>query len=362
MIRLNELTITVDVQGRATAWIDDGPQVRAVATPRTGMIEDLVYFQKRLEQHFAALAQTRRERELPVFALEHGLDHDERKRIASLLHGQLRSGGRLGEHWLVWVAYAAELGYDYDGAEYWPSFESRTPLWAERADRRQLRGWFKRFHDKYAGLKPIGAWAEWFSIIAWPITHALLPKDLQTQLAQTLYALRYQLSARIEEGPAAIGRYVGKSTSEGSSRFRNFLEQEEIAGRIILALLDGRSDEVQHSIHPLTLERIVKDLEQIRNAREWLRDARRAVETVQMRGTASSAGAGSPGSTKDVVGQKTKAPALSVSPRMMLRRTAENEWIAILELPSFGEVADMRPEIGQFLRQKRCTVAGSSGT
>jgi hypothetical protein len=326
------------------------------------MTGNLDYWQKRLEAHFAALAQARRERALPVFALEHGLNVDERKCIPSLLHARLRSGGRLSEHWLVWIVYAAELGYDYDGAEYWPSFESRTPLWTERADRRQLRGWFTRFHEKYAGLKPTGAWAEWFSIIAWPITHALLPKDLQTQLAQTLYALRYQLSARIEEGPAAIGRYVEKSSSEGSSRFRNFLEQEEIAGRIILALLGGRSDEVQHSIHPLTLERIVKDLEQIRNAREWLRDARRAVESVQMQGAASSPGAGSPGRPKDVAGQKTKSPALSVSPHMMLRRTGDNEWIAVLELPSFREVADMRPEIGQFLRQKRCTVSGSVGT
>jgi hypothetical protein len=326
------------------------------------MIENLDYFQTRLEQHFNVLAQSRRDRGLPVFALEHGLDQDERNQIASLLRVQLRNTGPVGKHWLIWVVYAAELGYDYDGAEYWPSFENRTPLWAERADRRQLRGWFTRFHDKYAGLKPTGAWAQWFSIIAWPITHALLPKDLQTQLAQTLYSLRYQLSARIEEGPAAIGRYVEKSSSDGSSRFRNFLEQEEIAGRVILALLGGRSDEVQQSIHPLTLERIVKDLEQTRNAREWLRDARRAVETVQMRGAASSLGAPPPGRPSDVVVQKAKAPTLSVSPRVMLRRTGENEWIVILELPSFREVADMGHEIGQFLRQRRCTVSGSVGT
>lgn len=326
------------------------------------MIRNLDHWQGRLEAHFAALAQTRRERGLPVFALEHGLDQDGRNHIAALLHAQLRSASRLGDYWLVWVVYAAELGYDYDGAEYWPSFESRTPLWTLRGDRRQLRGWFSRFHDKYAGLKPTGAWADWFSIIAWPITHALLPKDLQSQLAQTLYALRYQLSGRIEERPSAIGRYVAKSSSEGSSRFRNFLEQEEIAGRIILALLGGRSDEVQHSIHPLTLERIVKDLEQIRNAREWLRDARRAVETAQMQGLATSSRADSPGRPKDVADQKTKLPALSVSPHLMLRRTGDQEWIAVLELPSFREIADRSPEIGQFLRQKRCTVSGSVGT
>lgn len=181
-------------------------------------------------------------------------------------------------------------------------------------------------------------------------------------MAQALYALRYQLSARIDESPAAIGRYVAKSSSDSSSRFRNFLEQEEIAGRIILALVGGRSDEVQHSIHPPTLERIVKDLEQIRNAREWLRDARRAVETAQMKGAAPSPGPGRPTGPQDSAVPSTKTPTVSISPHLMLRRTAENEWIVVLELPSFRDVADLTPDIDQFLRQRRCSVSGSAGT
>jgi hypothetical protein len=324
------------------------------------MTENLDYWQKRLEKHFASLAQARRTRGLPVFALEHGLDQNQLTRIASLLHARLRGAGRLNDHWLVWIVYAAEQGYNYDGAEYWASFESRTPLWAERADRRLLRNWFSRFHDKYAGLKPTGAWAEWFSIIAWPITHALLPKDLQIQLARMLYVLRYALSSRINDAPAAIGRYVAKFSNEGSSRFRNFLEQEEIAGRIILALLGGCSDEVQQSIHPLTLERIVNDLQQIRNAREWLKDARRAVESVQIKGASRSAEAGRPIGPHVV--PTGKVPTLAINPRLMLRRTAEDEWTAVLELPSFRGVADLTPEISQFLRRQRCSVAGAVGT
>jgi hypothetical protein len=324
------------------------------------MTENLNYWQKRLEEHFASLAQARRSQGLPVFALEHGLDQRQLTLITSLLHAGLRGAGRLGDHWLVWIVYAAEQGYNYDGAEYWASFESRTPYWAERADRRLLRNWFNRFHEKYAGLEPTGTWAEWFSIIAWPITHALLPKDLQIQLARALYVLRYALSTRINDTPAAIGRYVARSSNEGSSRFRNFLEQEEIAGRIILALLGGRADEVQQSIHPLTLERIVNDLQQIRNAREWLRDARRAVESVQIKGTSRSPETGRPAGSH--AAPTSKAPTLAISPHLMLRRTAEDEWTAVLEVPCFRDVADLAPEISQFLRQKRCSVAGSVGS
>lgn len=143
-----------------------------------------------------------------MFALEHGLDRNDLAEITALLHAQLRGDGRLSDHWLVWGVYAAEQGYNYDGAEYWTTFESRTPYWTLRADRRQLRGWFSKFHKLFNGLKPGGPWAEWFSIIAWPITHAVLPKDLQYQLARTLYDLRYQLSARINDRPAEIGRYI----------------------------------------------------------------------------------------------------------------------------------------------------------
>lgn len=114
--------------------------------------------------------------------------------------------------------------------------------------------------------------------------HTCRPKDLQYQLARTLYDLRYQLSARINDQPAEIGRYIAGASCGASSRFRNFLEQEEIAGRIVLALLGGRKDEAQQSIHPLTMTRIVADLQQARNAREWLRDARRIVDTAQMKG------------------------------------------------------------------------------
>ena len=86
-------------------------------------------WQQRLESHFEQLAAARAYSDFPLFALEHGLTEDEFDEITHLLHAQLTDGWRLGRHWLVWVVYATELGYDYDGDEYWLSFEQRTPLW-----------------------------------------------------------------------------------------------------------------------------------------------------------------------------------------------------------------------------------------
>ena len=255
------------------------------STLQSELTATLQDWQTRLEAHFAALAQTRRSKGLPVFAIEHGLDANARTTVGTLLNRSL-GFERAGHFWLVWVVYAAEQGYEYDGDEYWTTFERRTPQWRHLVDRRLLRQWFARFHEKYAGLKPSGPWATWFSIISWPISHALLPRDLQSHLARALYQWRYQLAKMLGEDPAKIGRFLAVASHDAPSRFRNFLEQEEIAGRIVLALLAGRTEAVAQFVLPVTLERIVADLQKASAARAWLRDARQVAERYPRTGTA----------------------------------------------------------------------------
>ena len=96
-------------------------------------------WQRRLERHFTQLASARSDSDFPLFALEHGLTEDEFEEISDLLRSRLALGLRLEPHWLLWVVYATELGYDYDGDEYWHSFEERTPRWRDRGSRNQLQ-------------------------------------------------------------------------------------------------------------------------------------------------------------------------------------------------------------------------------
>jgi hypothetical protein len=324
-----------------------------------GSAQTLADWQKHLEAHFAALAETRRARALPVFAIEHGLGSDERSNLGKLLNRSLGSPEQPGRFWLVWVVYAAEQGYEYDGDEYWTSFERRTPEWRHRVDRRTLRLWFRRFHEKYAGLKPTGPWAKWFSIIAWPITHALLPRDLQSQLARALYQWRYQLAKMQGGDPARIGRFLASMSDDAPSRFRNFLEQEEIAGRIVMALLSGRTEAVTQFVLPITLERIVADLQKASAARAWLRDARQAVERFQFKGTARDL----PGGTGDGTAPRVSgsAPHPYIRPVLILRRMAPGEWKVWAELPTLRPIADLSPDISAYLRRARCSVVGSPG-
>lgn len=322
------------------------------------MSADLDLTQKKLEGHFAALAAGRTERGLPVFAFEHGLGTEELSEVSVSLKAALRTNPRLARHWLVWVVYATEQGYDYDGDEYWHTFERRMPLW-DRGWRPALRGWFGRFHKTYGGLVPVGRWANFFSIIAWPITHALLPKDLQGQLARALYGLRYNLVSKLDQSPADVGRYLARMARGGSSRFDNFLEQEELVGRIVLGLLDHRTPDGDGAILPQALARIVGDLEKARNARQWLHDTRKAVESARMRGVARNAPEHIASALTAGGGQSERRP--SIRPSLSLRRTAVEEWTLIVELPGLQQVADLSPELGDFLSRTRCSIAGASG-
>src|SRR5262245_55567091 len=99
-------------------------------------------WEERLGRHFETLAVKRAGSGFPLFALEHGLEPDEYDQLASLLLARLKSGAPLSPHWLCWVVYATERGYEYAGDEYWQSFEEHTPHW-EGGDRYKIVPWFK---------------------------------------------------------------------------------------------------------------------------------------------------------------------------------------------------------------------------
>ena len=272
-------------------------------------------------------------------------------------------GSRLEPHWLLWVVYATELGYDYDGDEYWHSFEQRTPRWRDRGSRNQLRTWFSRFRTTYHGVKPSGPWADWFSIIAWPITHAILPKYLQWQFARTLYDLRYRLASLEALSPNAIGQLLASNAWEASSRFREFLQQEELAGRIVLALLSDREVEGQSPIFPQTLERLVSDLEQVQSAREWLQETRRFVAD-RMKGAGRVAGGTWTGpETEDSRAKGERANCAAPSPDTGASALGNLDMVGGCRDSLLSPVSrDSIPNSAHFLLSTRCKIAGTGDT
>lgn len=234
--------------------------------------------QTRLTNHFRALSEERRSRGYPVYTIEHCLTPQELIDVQQKLCQQLRrSGGLTRDFWLLWTVIAAEIGYTYNGEEYWRSFAGQVDDWRRYGSRSTIRSWYGKFSREFSGFTPSGRWAEHFSIIAWPISHSILPKYLQWLFVRHFYELRHSLAAASCEEANSIGELFEKRYYGGSSRFQDFLQQTALTGRFLLAL---RDEDVQGSISPIyppTLTRIVKDLESKTSSRGFLRDARRVL-------------------------------------------------------------------------------------
>ncbi|RWR27256.1 hypothetical protein D2T31_17490 [Sinirhodobacter populi] len=321
------------------------------------MAVPLDQWQERMERHFATLAERRSTSGFPLFALEHGLDDGELEQISKQLRARLNTGLRLASHWLLWTIYAAERGYTYGGGEYWQSFEDATPGWDSR-HRYRVTAWFSKFHSTYNGVVPSGPWASHFSIIAWPITHAVLPRYLQQQFVRTLYDLRFTLARLTTIEPAVIGRLIANNVYHASTRFDQFLQQEELVGRIVLALLHQNPREGEEPLLPATLNRIVVDLEQIRYARGWLRETSRVVAD-RFKGIGRGAALSSPGENLvSVVERRLRETRPDIRPDLRLRYASGGRWTLVIDVPNFKGIAALNPDIQQFLRQTRSKLNG----
>jgi hypothetical protein len=321
-------------------------------------------WQARLEQHFADLHARRRLISRPLFALEHGLAKEELEALAQCVRRQIIT--RRPSCRLAWIVYAAELGYRYVGDEYWYTFEQETPGWNLRGERSWIRESFQWFHSTYGGARPSGPWAEHFSIICWPITHALLPLDLQRQLARILYEWRHTFSEDLFESPAALGNFIASRSWTATSRFQNLAEEPEFIGQIAMALLLKGDAGADGLIHPLTLNRISTDLEKETRAREWLHDARQsAQDRFRVQGLSFGRGATSsrvaPTAKPEEV--RKEVSLLGIEPRAVLRPTdlARSVWEVLLEIPDLSAVSVRFPGSRDTLLNSRCTVTGAAG-
>lgn len=239
--------------------------------------------QKQLHERFSELGARRREFKYPVYAIEHGLDELTLKNARTETTTQLRASAPLSDHWLVWIALAAEAGYTFSDDEYWKPFEGEPGQWVGIERRRTLRSFYEKFCGEYGGPKPVGRWATHFNIISWPIANAILPTYLQQHFAKHLYDLRHKLAHQVAADCTSVGQFLLDAYDGPSQRFRDFLQQTDLTSQIVLALRDQHLENVVPRIDPNFLARIVGDLERREIDRTYLRDARKVLSSSSLR-------------------------------------------------------------------------------
>lgn len=342
--------------------VNSGGLNRLVADGTLGGAMGLEHWNQRLATHFAALRDTRKTLgvESPVFALEHGLQPGEVQALSAAIRAHIQADPPSRTHSLAWIVYAAEVGYRYAGDEFWQTFEAETPGWTERGSRDWVRDAFVSFARRFAGATPSGAWATQFSIICWPITHAILPRDLQQQLARILYELRHSFSGELFDEPQRLGDFIAARSWNTSARFQHLVQEPAFVGQIAAALLLQGRDGFKTLLDPLTLKRIGDDVDRERRGREWLRGARRAAEErAKVRGLA--VGRPSPTTIERREEARAEVERLGIEPRIVLRPVDGSRWEVSLEIPDLSHLLLRFPQVRTALTESRCSVAGAVG-
>lgn len=321
-----------------------------------GPANPLAVLHQRLEEHFLRLRGLRSDATppRPVFALEHGLSEGELALLrAEVVTATARRGVLPRDAWLPLIVYAAEIGYEFCGDEYWHTFEARTPGWSDRGDpaHQYIRNRYRDFRDRFGGAEPSGAWADHFSIICWPITHAVLPTDLQRHLARLLFEFRRSLTAQTLNDPDELGRRLAARAWHASARFQNFAQNTRMLGQVASALLVGEEEDSPYLL-PSTLTRIVDDLSKEREARRWLEDAKVSASRVRTRGFRTSAP-----TQRERSDSSRREFVASTDPDLLIREGADG-WSLYMELPDLVVLSERLPIVSEELARLRPRVEG----
>ncbi len=320
---------------------------------RGSVDNELRALHNRLDAHFGGLRDSRASIGAPVFALEHGLAPAEFALLSELIVSAVNAGHVPSDAWLPLVVYATEFGYSFSGDEYWQTFESRTPGWIESRDRPYIRQRFREFKERFGGAVPRGAWAEHFSIICWPITHAILPIDLQRQLARSLFESRQELSTDLLEDSSSLGQVLSARRWRYSGRYQALAEDADLLGLIASALLAEHEGSSPYLIRPV-LKRLVADLEQERQAKTWLSGARSAAHKVRLRGLQVDSGKTRGGGAH----QPTGSSIQPIAPKLSLKSRGD-EWQPFMEIPDLSPLIAMNSDLGDEIARCRLVVGGA---
>lgn len=237
----------------------------------------MLQLEKELEERYASLRDSR---DGPVFFIEHGLDEGDVDSLMAEVRGHASTYVLDSPWWrmrrLSVVVAATEIGYRYRGAgtDFWPELSRELGTEVGDTARHAIRDMFVDAATSFRGAHPPGTpWAQAFHLIAWPITHALLPLEFHRPLAQALASLRVNIS-EMDEASCHRAIRVAAATRP-SARFATLLEDASLIVPIAKSLLGSKSVGLCQE----TTQRIADDLKADHIARRSVAAARRVQRT-----------------------------------------------------------------------------------
>ncbi len=218
----------------------------------------MIDLQRRLATRFGELRDSRTG---PVFFIEHGLDAQDLDELLVAMRRSLRSHPLESDWWdhcdLPLLVAATEEGYRYRGAgtDFWPLVEEKLGFTVLPQGRQRIRDLFVQAAARFRGaVPPSTAWTAAFHLIAWPITHALLPLEFHRPLAAALANVRVSVA---QADDAMLYRAMRVAASLPTARFATLLEDAGVVVSLARSLLRREGVELSAEI----VGRLSRDLE-----------------------------------------------------------------------------------------------------
>jgi hypothetical protein len=167
-----------------------------------------------------------------------------------------------------------------------------------------------------------------------------------------LYDYRAALTADLLSDPIALGATLVARTSHTSKRFQQFAENAELLGHVAATVLSEGGGAA--ALLESTLHRIVDDISSEREARTWLRAAKRSADRVRLSGASSDRdGSGGRGTESTSVTDRASAPVgFTLHP-------TDSGWQLRLRVPDYSPLFVRHPGVGDAVRKSRIIVTGS---
>lgn len=244
------------------------------------MSQQITAWQDRLRNEYTALAYSRPDG-LPIHVIEAGLSARERDQLMADVKACFQARGLWASVWkanpLPLLFAATQVGYQFQGgfAGFWPHLADElgdpTSFGAPN-ERQELIEHFMREAQTYSFATPQNTpWTRRFNLIAWPITNALLPREVQLPFTTLLSKLTSSINTlSIDKASQLIQRFGARIAG---NRFEDWTARSSSAALVI----DFLSSSPNHFDSGL-LKRLEEDVTAHERAQRNLARARAAVE------------------------------------------------------------------------------------
>jgi hypothetical protein len=238
---------------------------------------DIEELERRLKTSIVSLNKRKVNSPTLIEAIDHdGLWPGDFEDIATWLPARSDIESLLRRAPLFLCAAATEIGFRYEGVGtvFWDRLCAALKLTISFGQRQQIADVFKATALKYKLAEPAKtAFAQHFSLIAWPISQALLPIDLIDPVMRMLASA----PSSALPAPGRPGNFTtlrAWSSAVEGVRLTDWLRAEEPAERVLAALLqDNKGSQLSQA----TYRRIADRISQSRDGPVSLRRARSRV-------------------------------------------------------------------------------------